>query len=81
MISSRSRHQPQSDGVLQPVVVVREGAAGFVRWVNEHTLDEPVVKNARVHHPLLGVVAALRVFQQDARLQPGALIFADLGEF
>ena len=44
-------------------------------------LDQAVVKNVLVRHPLLGVVAAGRVLQQNARLQPGALVFADPGEF
>jgi hypothetical protein len=44
-------------------------------------LDQAVVKNIPVRHPLLGVVAAGRVLQQNARLQPGALVFADPGEF
>ena len=86
--------------MLQPVVVVREGAARVVRRVNEHALhlarklglqrferqqvvalDQAVVKNVLVRHALLGVVAAGRVLQQNARLQPGALVFADPGEF
>jgi len=40
-------------------------------------LDEPVIENILVRHPLLGVVAAIRFFLQDARLQPRPLVFAD----
>jgi hypothetical protein len=93
-------HQPQPDGMLQPVVVVREGATRVVGRVNENALhlarqlglqrlerqqvvalDQAVVKNILVRHALPGVVAAGRVLQQNARLQPGALVFADPGEF
>ena len=42
---------------------------------------EPVVKQIVVRHPLLRVVTPFRVFQLDARLQPRALVFVDLGEF
>jgi hypothetical protein len=38
--------------------------------------DKPVVKYALVRHALPGVVAAGRVLERNARLQPEALVFA-----
>ena len=93
-------HQPQPNRMLQPVVVMGEGAAGVVRGINENAFhlasklrlqrlerqqviakDQAVVEDVVIRNPMLGVVRLLRVFQQDARLQPRSLFLANPGEF
>src|SRR5665213_1646100 len=43
--------------------------------------DEPVVEDVLVADTLLGVVALLRVFKQDARLQPRPVLLANPCQF
>lgn len=44
-------------------------------------VDQPVVENILARHPVLGMIGLLRVFQQNARLQFGPVLFSDPGEF
>ena len=72
--------------MLHAIVVMREGASGVVRWVDEDTLhlasefllqgfqrqqvvaeDELVIKKVGAGDTVLGVVALLRIAQQNAR--------------
>ena len=43
--------------------------------------DQPVVELVMIRHLCLRVVRLLRVLQQDARLQPGPLVFSNPGQF
>ena len=43
--------------------------------------DEPVVEDVLLADTLLGVLALLRVFKQDARLQPRPVLLANPGQF
>jgi hypothetical protein len=43
--------------------------------------DEPIIEDVVLCHTLLGVVTLLRVFKQDARLQPRPVVFANPRQF
>jgi hypothetical protein len=45
------------------------------------TEDQPVIEDAVLRHPMLGVIRLLRIFQQDPRLQLRPVLLADPGEF
>ena len=45
------------------------------------TKDQSIVEDVVVRNAMLGVIGLLRVFQQDARLQPWTFFLADPGEF
>jgi hypothetical protein len=45
------------------------------------TKDKTVIEKVVVSHSMWGVVGLLRVFQQNARLQLGPVLFANPGEF
>ena len=49
----------------------------FERFEGEQIVaeDEAVIEVVVVRDPLLGVIRILRVFEQDARLQPGLVLF------
>jgi len=46
-----------------------------------NTTNQMVIEDIAIRHAMLRVIRFLGVFEQDARLQPGALFLADPGEF
>ena len=44
------------------------------------SVDQPVVEDVIIRHPVFGVVGFLRIFQQNPRLQPRPVVLADPGE-
>lgn len=86
--------------MLDAIIIVLEGTAGVVRWINEYALhfpaevllqglegeevvpvDEAVVEEVPVRDPVRRMMRALRLLQQDARLQLRPVLLADPGEF
>jgi hypothetical protein len=55
----------------------------FERFEGEQIVaeDEAVIEVVVVRDPLLGVIRILRVFEQDARLQPGPVLFPNPSQF
>ena len=55
----------------------------FERFEGEQIVakDEPVIEAVVVRDALLGVIRLLRVFEQDARLQPGPVLLPNPSQF
>lgn len=92
-------HQREPERVLDPIIVMGEGAAGVIGRIDKDTLhpacklgfqglqseqvvalNEHIVEDIPITDTLGGVVAEVRVCEEDAGLEAGAMLLADPGE-